>query len=56
VNFNGTEDFIVYDDITLGSSTPGNPGTSSAPEPGSLAMLGVGLLGLGFVVSRKRRV
>ena len=30
-----------------------NP-TSDAPEPASLALLGVGLLGLGFVVSRKR--
>jgi hypothetical protein len=28
---------------------------TAAPEPASLAVLGVGLLGLGFVVSRKRQ-
>ena len=30
--------------------------TRVVPEPGSLALLGVGLLGLGFVASRKRSV
>lgn len=33
----GSADTIVYDDITLGSATPGNP--APTPEPCSLAML-----------------
>ena len=40
------------DDITFSNSEK----LTSTPEPASLAVLGVGLLGLGFVASRKRSV
>jgi hypothetical protein len=57
VNFSGTADFIVYDDITLGSSTVGGSPTppSGVPEPTSLALFGGGLLGLRFFQRRKKR-
>ena len=38
VDFGGGADYIAFDNITLGSSNP-------APEPGTLALLGTGLLG-----------
>ncbi|MGA9867620.1 MAG: PEP-CTERM sorting domain-containing protein [Acetobacteraceae bacterium] len=48
VDFGGTANQIAFDNITLGSGTP-----VGAPEPASLALLGVGLLGLGAVSRRK---
>jgi hypothetical protein len=38
------------------ASVSGNASAAAAPEPASLALLGVGLLGLGFVANRKRSV
>ena len=49
VNFSGGANFIAFDDVTLGSTTPG-----AVPEPGSLLLLGTGLVGLGRAW-RKRR-
>jgi hypothetical protein len=41
VIFGGTANFIVFDNVTLGSSIAGGGGT--APEPASLILLGTGL-------------
>lgn len=46
VDFGGTADQVAFDNITIGSATPG------VPEPASLALLGLGLVGLG---ARRRR-
>ena len=48
INFGGTANYIVFDDVTFGSATPGN-----TPEPSSLILLGSGALGLAGVVRRK---
>lgn len=50
---------LTLDNATLGSFTASfsavaNSATIEVPEPGSLAILGIGLVGLGFAVSRKR--
>jgi hypothetical protein len=45
IDFGGTANQIVFDDVTFGSSTPGPP--VGTPEPSSLMLLGSGLLGLG---------
>jgi hypothetical protein len=44
IDFNGVANQIVFDDVTFGSSTPGNP---TVPEPASLLLLSSGILSLG---------
>ena len=48
VDFGGTENYIAFDNITLGSVTPGDPngGGTGVPEPLTLSLMGAGLAGL----------
>lgn len=49
VNFSGTANFIVFDDVTLGSAVPG-----AIPEPASIVLAGAGL-GAVYMVRRRRK-
>jgi hypothetical protein len=49
VDFGGTADLIGFDNITLGSATPGN----TVPEPGTFMLLGLAALVL--VAARRRQ-
>jgi PEP-CTERM motif len=52
VNFSGSADYIVFDNITVGSGTVI---TGGVPEPATWAMMMVGFAGLGFAGWRKAR-
>lgn len=49
VNFSGTANFVVYDDITLGSATP----ITGIPEASTWAMMLAGFAGVGLLGYRR---
>lgn len=51
INFGGTANEIVFDDVTFGSATPGPSGT--VPEPTSILMLGTGFLVVSWKLRKK---
>ena len=52
VSFGGSPNYIGFDNVTFGSS---NPDVGVVPEPGTVALLATGLIGLAGVRARRRR-
>ncbi len=52
VAWGGVANQIVFDDVTLGSDVPGNPG-DVVPEPATMTLLATGLAGM--AASRRKR-
>ena len=48
IDFGGTANFIVYDDITFGSDIAGG-----VPEPSTWAIMLIGFFGLGAAMRRR---
>jgi hypothetical protein len=53
ISFAGTANYIIYDDVTFGSATPGVP---DVPEPASWMMMIVGIGAVGATLRRRRAV
>lgn len=53
VGFGGSANFIVFDDVTLGSATPGQQG--AVPEPATWAMMLLGFGAVGFAMRRRKQ-
>jgi PEP-CTERM motif-containing protein len=45
ISFGGAANFIVFDDVTFGSVTPGGGGGGAVPEPASLLLFGLATAG-----------
>ena len=54
VTFNATNDILGFDDLRFGRSATDPGGPVSVPESGSIALLGIGLLGLGMTRRKKQ--
>lgn len=52
VTFNATNDILGFDDLLFGRSEH-NP--NSVPEPGTLVLFGLGVLGMGWALKRRRQ-
>ena len=55
VNFGGSANYIVFDDVTLGSVIAGGGG-GAVPEPATWAMMLLGFGAIGFSMRRRKQI